>query len=132
MGSMYANALMWVEQYIPVNDRVAAILNGCGAVGATLSPLFIGKSDFTWSESYSTDLNNFNNEFTDSAFGESFRSALFPFLEPQKLAHILHLNLLKATFFRNSYWPRAHDLGIRPVGGHPLNLGPFLGRCNCR
>ena len=42
MGSMYANALLWVEQFLPVRGRVAALLNSCGAVGVMLSPLILG------------------------------------------------------------------------------------------
>ena len=41
-GSMYANALVWIEGYIPVKGRIAAALNGAGGVGVLMAPLIVG------------------------------------------------------------------------------------------
>ena len=43
MGSMFSNSLMWLEQFLPVKNRVASIFTAAAAVGFTAAPLILGK-----------------------------------------------------------------------------------------
>ena len=39
---MYANALLWVEQFIPVKSHITSILSGTGGIGLFLAPVVVG------------------------------------------------------------------------------------------